>query len=90
MRLKFSVIFVVVFLSFGYANAVGTNSNSGSIKIVSEIAVNGFGAEREKTIELSLENGSTVNCSFQAKNSSFQNVGNGKLAVSINSNWICR
>jgi hypothetical protein len=90
MRLKFSVIFVVLFLSFGYANAVGTNATLGSVKIVSEIAINGFEANKAKTIELYLENGSTVNCSFQAKNSSFQNVGNGKLAVSINSNWICR
>ncbi len=85
MRLKFSIIFVVLFLSFGYAN-----TNLGSVKVVSELTINTFETNKEKTIELILENGSTMSCSFQAKNSSFQSVGNGKLAVSINSNWICR
>ncbi len=90
MRLKFTLIFVALFLSFGYSNTVGTNADSGGVGIVSEVAFNSFETQKGKTMKLNLENGSTVNCWFQTKNSSFQNVGNGKLAVSINSNWICR
>ncbi|MEP6901306.1 MAG: hypothetical protein ABJA66_06120 [Actinomycetota bacterium] len=90
MRLKITIIFVVLFLSFGYTNAVGTNTKTVNIGFVSEVEKYRNEANEEKIIELKLENGSAVNCLLRAKNSNFQNVGDGKIAVSINSNWICK
>ena len=90
MRLNFVFILVVLFLSFGYANTVSTKVRIISRELVPETEIYSFEANREKLIELKLENGSVVNCSIQAKTSAFQNLGNGKLAVSINSNWICK
>jgi hypothetical protein len=90
MRLKIIVVFVAVFLSFGYSNAVGTDHKPPKIKFVTEFEMENAETVREKPFELALENGSTVNCLFEAKNSTVQNAGHGKLSVAVKSNWICQ
>ena len=88
MRIKFTFILVVLIISFGFTTTSGINTFVNGLKAVSVIET--VDSKTYRNIEMVLENGSVMSCSFQAKKTTVRNLGNRELAVSISSNWNCK
>jgi hypothetical protein len=88
MRIKFTLILAVLILAFGFTSTSGINTAVSGWKSVSEIETDDSAAYQD--VVLVLDNGSVMNCSFQAKKTTVRNLGNRELAVSISSNWNCK
>lgn len=86
MFIKITLGLAVLVISFGLTNTAGISATIGGLKPSPGASEN----ETGKNVELVLDNGSVVNCTFLTKKSAAQNLGNGRVAVSINSNWICQ
>jgi hypothetical protein len=88
MRIKFTFILVVLIISFGFTTTSGINTLVNGWKAVSVIET--ANSKPYRDIEIVLENGSVMYCSFQSKKTMVRSLGERELAVSISSNWNCK
>ena len=76
MRLKYTLILVVLVLAFGITSTPGSGRNDAAVELLQT--------------EMGLEASAGLKCSLQSKKSAVRRAGNGRLRVSINSNWVCQ
>ena len=88
MRLNYTVLLVVLILSFGFTTTSGINTTLNGLKAISEDETSNFETNRE--IKLVLDNNSAMSCSLQTRKSTLQSVGNKSFSVSVGSSWICK
>jgi len=88
MRIKNTFILAVLIISFGFTTTSGINTVVSGLKAVSVIETDNSKANRD--IEIVLENGAVLNCTFQSKKTVVRSLGNKELDVSISSNWNCK